>query len=87
MVNVWHGPGGETGGVTSKAMGKSGLFTRFHHPSDRVSRAISSSNLTFSLSDGLAIVETEDWRIRRVIGPGVVRMGVSRRTFLSSFVF
>ena len=59
----------------------------FSSSTDRVSRAIFSSNLTFSLSDGLAIVETADWRIIRVIGPGVVRMGVSRRTFLASFVF
>jgi len=33
-----------------------------HARTDRVPRAISSSNLTFSLSDGWAFVETEDWR-------------------------
>lgn len=33
-----------------------------HPRTDRVPRAISSSNLTFSLSDGWAFVETEDWR-------------------------
>ena len=51
-------------GVASKAMGKSGLLTPFRHSSktDHVPRTISSSNLTFSLSDGWAFVETEDWR-------------------------
>ena len=64
LVNVWHGPGGETDGVAWKAMGKSGLLTPFRRSpkTDHVPRAISSSNLTFSLSDGWAFVETEDWR-------------------------